>query len=195
MIGLLDELKCIILTNVSPNNWNSVILVCKEFARLGVLIFKGMFIVNMLSNEWVGWSGWDVVRGIPGTHKKQQMMTNFRFEPDVEHMEANKKRNFENSRYKIIGEGTNYNSSEISQYKIDGSYDITKAHVVWSKIYTEGVYSGRTIEYEGKMVFKGDSVTITGGIDLKSLGTEDPKNNHKGDTGRFSVSSKVYKVS
>lgn len=90
----------------------------------------------------------------------------------------------------IPGAGTNHDFAS-TPWHVEGTYNLENNTVTWKKFFG-GEWSGRVVQYEGKLIFEANTVSIEGTTVLQSK--EVPENLHYsthcvGDTGNFKLTS------
>lgn len=75
------------------------------------------------------------------------------------------------------------------EWTVNGTYDLDQNQVTWTKEFITGFWQGRTIEYEGRLVFKGGSISIEGTTVLKKKEEQGSQWDVIGDTGAFCLTS------
>jgi len=176
---LPNVILSLIFNKLEPQDWFAVLLCCKRFKEIAVVLFKGNFFTKMLSNQWQGWCGWESFRLETTPLSKQDMEAVLDFTTY----------NIQDNDITICGNGRS--SDFQNDWKITGKFDINTSDISWQKLYIGGQYDGRQIKYSGKLTLSNNKATIQGGIVLESLNTSAP--DQVGDKGQFFITSSDYK--
>eukprot|EP01127_Copromyxa_protea_P012562 TRINITY_DN3294_c0_g1_i1.p1 TRINITY_DN3294_c0_g1~~TRINITY_DN3294_c0_g1_i1.p1 ORF type:complete len:224 (-),score=28.27 TRINITY_DN3294_c0_g1_i1:33-704(-) len=164
-----DELSQI-FNVILYQDWLSSLQVCKTWHKIATNSFKER-IMPVLSHSWTGWSKWTTRFLKPIDWDVQATVTEMQFMRDKT----------------LSGKGKNQGFD--STWIVKGTYDLDTNRVCWHKEFVDGNWKGRTIKYEGRLVFAAGSVSIEGVTVLEKK--EEPENpwDRVGDTGAFKLTS------
>jgi hypothetical protein len=87
----------------------------------------------------------------------------------------------------VTGEGRNEGFE--SSWVVAGTYDLNTNCITWSKEFVDGHWAGRTIQYDGKLVFNSNSISIEGTTVLRKKEAGGSPWDEIGDTGAFKLTS------